>query len=452
MSHACRFLLPLLVWLLACAFYPAQGQNAKDRGAEPGAARADAKARPIEGSAACANRGCHGQPAQQDTKDKNPSSFWLWHQYDPHHQATFVLDKLSSPLAKRMGELLGMKDVAQEPRCLACHTTPQANGSEGWARDEQRFGVGCESCHGSAKGWLTKHVSKEWKSLTPAQKLAEGMIPLESLHARAEACAGCHVGAKPDLQKRLPLRLVDHDFIAAGHPRLAFEMSAFLSNLPRHWTERPKNSTPDFPARTWKAGQVAIAKAALELIIDNATSPDPGRWPEFTDYSCYACHHNLTAAGRPSKGTLKLATWPFALLPVAGGKADGKLLELMNRRNPSRGESPAEARRLWQSLDSLASKVEEPLDAAALASMREDLVKRGLAAQDWDELEQVALGLVAVLGAERAVTGKADEGREKAVRELLEALQLQPGQGGPVSGWTPQAAIEKLKAVANRGS
>jgi hypothetical protein len=39
-----------------------------------------------------------------------------------------------------------------------------------------------------------------------------------------------------------PWRDVNHDLIAAGHPRLSFELSAFMATMPPHWTahRRPR--------------------------------------------------------------------------------------------------------------------------------------------------------------------------------------------------------------------
>src|SRR5207253_2017930 len=97
---------------------------------------------------------------------------------------------------------------------------------------------------------------------------------------------GCHVGG-PSEDGRPP-RDVDHDLIAAGHPRLEFEFSGSLANLPAHWSEKGRNAAPDFPARAWAIGQVASAGAALELLGDRARAAEQqsGRWPEFSEYDC----------------------------------------------------------------------------------------------------------------------------------------------------------------------
>ena len=51
--------------------------------------------------------------------------------------------------------------------------------------------------------------------------------------------------------------------IAAGHPRLTFEMSAFLANMPHHWDDRAEKAREDYAAHVWAVGQIASTQAAL---------------------------------------------------------------------------------------------------------------------------------------------------------------------------------------------
>ena len=59
-----------------------------------------------------------------------------------------------------------------------------------------------------------------------------------------------------------------------------------------HWDEKERNAAADFPALAWAVGQLATTKAALELLRRRAAcgiSP----WPEFSEFSCFSCHHEL---------------------------------------------------------------------------------------------------------------------------------------------------------------
>ena len=51
-------------------------------------------------------------------------------------------------------------------------------------------------------------------------------------------------------------------------------------------------------AKAWLVGRTAHAEAACKLLASRATrsASDPRTpWPEFAEYNCAACHHNLRA-------------------------------------------------------------------------------------------------------------------------------------------------------------
>jgi len=120
---------------------------------------------------------------------------------------------------------------------------------------------------------------------------------------------------------------VNHDLIAAGHPVLKFELAAYHELLPKHWrssVEREGNA--EFEVELWSAGQVTAADAALELLrwrAQNVADKHPdAAWPEFAEYDCFACHHDLedpswrrqrTLAGLPL-GMPAWGTWSFGPL------------------------------------------------------------------------------------------------------------------------------------------
>ena len=72
------------------------------------------------------------------------------------------------------------------------------------------------------------------ESISAADKYDRfGFMDTKNLVSRIEQCAGCHIGQ--DARGGLPLRDVNHDLIAAGHPRLNFEFAAYHENQPKHW-------------------------------------------------------------------------------------------------------------------------------------------------------------------------------------------------------------------------
>jgi hypothetical protein len=288
-----------------------------------------AASRLFAGTSSCSGRSCHGGLEPRSGQPIGQDEYSIWITHDKHADAFHVLLNEHS---QRIARNLGIRKAHEDARCLSCHLTPFAAAIEGSAappasemaraHEERTFGVGCESCHGVADRWLSTHTAAEWKDYSPQQKRALGMVPISDPAELARACAGCHVGAPP--HQKMPLtRDVNHDLIAAGHPRLHFELGVFLANLPPHWNQaaKKKKASKGDEARTWVHGQLASAQAALELLVHRAE--DSRRpWPEFAEYDCFACHHDLRgaswrqergiAAGR-QPGSLSWGTWHYTM-------------------------------------------------------------------------------------------------------------------------------------------
>ncbi len=265
------------------------------------------------GVSSCASMACHHKNGPKGSKG---SEYTTWQTYDLHAKAYTVLyDRRSKIIEKNLRQL---KDEAEarpekDALCLKCHALDVAPERHDLLVD----GVGCENCHGPAQKWLTQHYLANWKFKSDADKAALGMRPTKDLFARGQACVECHVGA--------PDREVNHDLIAAGHPRLNFEYSAFLANVPKHWDEQKERQRyPDLDARAWALGQVVSAKAAVELLHYRAQA-EKQPWPEFSEYDCFACHHSLQdPSWRQERGyearvpgSFPWNTWYLTLLPQA---------------------------------------------------------------------------------------------------------------------------------------
>ena len=115
---------------------------------------------------------------------------------------------------------------------------------------------------------------------------------------RTEKCLECHLGTRN--------KFVDHEMIAAGHPDLYFELDSFSAVMPRHW-KVPRESEPGKPAedaawsglREWAAGQAVQLRAAMERLTWRAKNERFDKkevWPEYSELSCFACHHALGPA------------------------------------------------------------------------------------------------------------------------------------------------------------
>ncbi len=273
------------------------------------------------GMSGCLAAACHGAPAGKVLNGERGIDCWqssgsCWAAADPHTAAYSLLtDNPRRPLkitaAKIMVKYAPGKKATEDARCLACHTNPALAREElipdANARVLREQGVSCEACHGNASVWLQPHTA--WKGDRAKVYADTGMKPLYDLGERALACAGCHVGAPAD--NGLPVRDMNHDMIAAGHPRLNFDFAEYQRRLPQHWQEKDRTKSSYSPivpneAKVWFVGRVAHAEAACKLLEDRAKrSLDANEhrtpWPEFAEFNCASCHHNLRIPGESEK-------------------------------------------------------------------------------------------------------------------------------------------------------
>ncbi|MDB5311986.1 MAG: hypothetical protein JWO38_6188 [Gemmataceae bacterium] len=353
--------------------------------------------------------------------------------HDPHARAYRVLFNDAS---RRMTELLEPNAAGRVPAhrnalCLACHMV-------GGEKDEtvRAEGVGCAACHGPSANWLTTHYLPEWKGLSHHEKWGRGFVPTKNLVARVLNCAGCHVGGAD--------REVNHDLIAAGHPRLAFEYTRFhyQQDYRKHWEERTPQ--PDFEVRAWVIGQAVSLRAAVDLLRARAArvaKNDPSTpWPEVSEGSCYSCHQSIARDPFPesrkdtprglasphsrASGAVPWQPWYSSLggsaseyhgilVPDRSGVAPVDLTPLrkeMEKRNPNPAEVARLAGRAVEELDAWLAFWQTAEDTQTFVRLSPDqsrdlgrviaggaLTADGkLAEYDWDSVAQRYLGLAAV--------------------------------------------------------
>lgn len=269
------------------------------------------------GVASCATASCHGGPLAGN-HDVQSFAATIWSGEDRHARAYEVLHGERS---RRMARLLGIGPPHRAQQCLACHSV-QDMARERLPQEVLADGVGCAACHGDATHWQQVHMLPEWKTLPRESRAALGYRDLGTPLGRVQACVRCHVG---DAEHE-----VNHDLIAAGHPRLFFEFAAYQRLEPRHWSPHGKaEAAPDFMARSWSVGQAATLAAVADLLAtraerarDAAGAGHPQRWPEFAEFDCYACHRTLAteanavshepAARRPRPGQPAWQPWQVA--------------------------------------------------------------------------------------------------------------------------------------------
>lgn len=263
-----------LLLALAVFLSPAGAQDNAGRG---GAA--------YVGVSTCAGSTCHGR-SEANGAIVRQDELRLWQ--DPsspagaHSRAWRVL---TEPRARAIAARLGIGEAASAPMCLGCHATPAAPGARG-ARFQLSDGVGCESCHGAASGWLASHYAVGG---THAANVARGLVPLDNPRARAGRCLDCHFGSAD------PGQFVDHRIMAAGHPRISFELDLFTTLQQHH------NEDGDYVRRkgksngvtTWAVGQAMALERSLSLFA-TAGLGTKGMFPEFYFFDCHSCHRRIS--------------------------------------------------------------------------------------------------------------------------------------------------------------
>lgn len=437
-------------------------------GATPASARGEAGwgvTLQWQGAGSCAAGACHnsgGSKGSARLDVRNPtrlSEYTHWVKFDPHAKAFGILYGIRSRrIEQNLRDLTSLEDAHPERDglCLNCHVHQnfeQSRHVEDYSLDD---GVACESCHGAAEQWLGPHTQAGWKSLPDEQKSAYGMVPTKNLVERARVCVSCHVGS-PVPDPNHGLVDVNHDLIAAGHPRMNFENASFLAIYPRHWNlYEEKARIPDLEARAWAIGQVVTGQQALELLGARASRAaatpasrrdQTGGWPEFSEYSCFACHRDMRGegvvgqTGRP--GTLPWGTWYFPLLSDEAFPAntpeflaDLKAVRLeMNKPYPDPAAVAAKARKAAGGLDSLLETlhVTSP-DPRQLPGLMAALARPRQAPDrlDWDRGAQLYLGLAALYHAQSdQAPGQLDPRWRPALKDMVEELRFPPRQDSP---------------------
>jgi hypothetical protein len=351
----------LFVWLARAQ----EDKGAPRRGAGPKKDKEKAKAeeRPAikasrtplyYGTGACSNAGCHSA-APKDWPAPllcRCEEFNIWEAKDKHADAYSALLPEKNELAKQMQRLLPGKKLHQRDDCLACHAVvikdkALLERSKKTALFKIEQGVSCVVCHGPSREWVTKHGNVvefgEWRGLglTRAQKEQFGMNDLWDPIRRTELCASCHIGkVDGDPSQR---KFVTHEMYAAGHPPLPpFEIATFSEEMPKHWqylrdkkplsVQKELGYVPGEQEQTKLilVGAAVSLRESMKLLAEQATEAlkaeegSDKRVLDFSNFDCYACHHDLKPqswrqkrgfAGKP--GRLPMRPWPTALIELA---------------------------------------------------------------------------------------------------------------------------------------
>lgn len=431
---------------LAFAVRIAAAENGPAQPANSASVSADSNAEPVKyiGPGSCAATSCHGsiKPIPESRILQNEYSTWIVK--DKHSRA---YQALTGDIGERIARILKLNVKAEEaPKCLACHalyTAPEQRGRP----FELSEGVSCENCHGPASAWLGPHTTHDW----PHEKsVALGMRDTRDVIHRTEKCLECHLGTKE--------KFVDHEMIAAGHPDLFFELDSFSAVMPRHW-KSPRETAPGKPVedaawagvRDWSAGQAVQLRAEMDRLTWRAKGERFDKkdvWPEYSELSCFACHHALVPAkdswrqehgfagrrpGDPAWNSSRYAVFRLLAKQIDSTNAqelDRRLLEVsdeMSKLNPDRNAvaaSASAAAPLAQRIaDQLAAmQYEQALVLRMLQRIPEDAETISLADERAAEQAAMAMDSLYIAYSKNAKPSNSEEVRA-AINVLFQQLE-----------------------------
>jgi hypothetical protein len=361
------------------------------------------------GVATCASSTCHGRVSPAEDGPLPLNEYFIWSKYDPHSRAYRTLEGVWS---RRIAANMGLESAAAAPECLACHTgdvPPQRRGERFQVSD----GIGCETCHGGAENWIGSHYDP---GVTHTANLRDGMQPSEEPVFQARLCQSCHLG---DTGK-----LATHEMMAAGHPRLRFELDTWLANMPPHHVvdadyRRRKDEAAG--ADRWAAGVAVAAGRYLEMLSQHLDADT--LVPELALFDCHACHRlmdsgitrspadkRLTPAGsvRPNDHALRM-------LAVIVAVRDEILAHAISAGNRAlHGAASASAKTFRERLRSLREPVARagemvnhaPLSTGERAQLRTALLRETADGhfRDYADAEFLFLGLQSLTAQEASGT------------------------------------------------
>jgi len=254
------------------------------------------------GVASCASSVCHGAVQSPNHPGPLMNEFVTWSHQDSHAKA---FQSLLGPQGRSIAAKLKVGPADSAKICLDCHAdnVPEARRAKTFLLTD---GIGCEACHGGAERWISSHASSRSNY---RQDIRDGMYPTADLNDRAALCLSCHYGASD--------KFATHAIMAAGHPRLSFELDTFLALEPVHYRidDEYRRRKPSFTGtQVWSRGQLLATQAQL-LALQGPMITVPHTFPELALFNCTSCHdtsmHRLEWRPRQLTGDMRSGTVPI---------------------------------------------------------------------------------------------------------------------------------------------
>lgn len=330
----------------------------------------------FEGVASCAGSTCHGR-AEGNGAVVRQDEIATWQEpSSPSGAHSRAYAVLAGRRGQQIAASLKLGNATSAPACLGCHSTYAPAGQRG-AKFTLTDGVGCESCHGPSGGaWLAEHYALP---ATHASNVAAGLIPLDNPKARANVCLDCHYGSSK------PGQFVTHAMMAAGHPRVSFELDLFSALQQHHNIDGDYTARKGAPnsVRFWAVGQAEAVRRATSLFAQPKYAFE-GAFPQFYFYDCHSCHRTISD-GPQRKLTFEtndarpipFGNPPFndeniiMLQAVAGALVPGEASAFLTSSrdfHKAMGQGPNEARAAAQALSARAGALSDALSGRGYAN------------------------------------------------------------------------------------
>ena len=137
----------------------------------------------------------------------------------------------ASRASRAIAERLGIGEATSAPMCLGCHATPGRPARR--PLPDHRTASAAKAATAPPSGWLPAIM----RSAAPMPTTSRAAWCRSTIRGPAPArCLDCHFGSAGDGQ------FVTHRIMAAGHPRISFELDLF-STLQQHYNDRRRLSS-----------------------------------------------------------------------------------------------------------------------------------------------------------------------------------------------------------------
>ncbi len=355
-----------LVCLALAAFALSAALSLSSAPLKAEAASGESPLRAHMGVASCAGSTCHGRSVASGTPVRQDELLRWQEESSPTGAHSRAWRVIGEPRGAAIVRRLGLDSAGVTRECAGCHAT------RGSAHPAE--GVDCEACHGNAGGgagggWLATHYTV---GTSHARNVAQGMTDLTNPRTRATVCLDCHLSGDGQGQ------FIAHRIMAAGHPRISFELDLF-STLQQHhdedadYVQRKGHKTNSM--QMWAIGQAEAVARGLSLYSQPAKAND-GVFPEFTFYDCHSCHRriydsdeaNVSAVpnpGRPihtgmppynDENMILLLAAARVVAPAEAATFDARSKAFHRAMGVGRGEAVAAAQALRQAAEALSAR------------------------------------------------------------------------------------------------